>query len=834
MTDPAGDRERFALVDRMTSLFASGPDEATLMRGVVDIFVPTYASWASIDVLDEGTLTRVADASVGLPGHVAARWASVPGPAELLGGSDRFLHAHAAQAVHVDSIADFPPSAHGTDATPYHDLLPLSMILAPLRARGERFGLLQVLVANGRRRYDAADLTVVDGVAQRTAFAILHGRLVARLRGELDQRTALIARLEESESRFRRLFAASPIPTWVHDAETLRILAVNDATIAQYGWSEEALLQMTASDLAPLDEMSKGLRELHSLFGLSFTDGVLEHVRADGRRFTAEVRTHEVEVGGRHALVVQSLDVTDRAQAVKTLRATEERQRMVARVTKEALWEWRPRTGALEWNEAFSHLFRFAPGEATQSPDWLVSRIHPDDRDATTAILADALRGRREECRRRFRFKRGDGSDALIDDRIVIAYDDEGPARVIGSMTDITVQKKQEEQLAAAQRLEAIGRLAGGVAHDFNNVLTAIHGFATFALEELPPASPSRDDLVEILQGVDRAATLTRHLLAFSRHQAMQPQLVDVNDSLRALEKMLVRVLGEDVDLQTFLAPHLPLILVDPGQFEQVILNLVVNARDAMPDGGLLTIETSVTVNEAEPESPSGTLAGECVVIAVTDTGTGMESYTLEHIFEPFFTTKDRDKGTGLGLATSYGIIQQSGGHLMVYSEIGRGSTFKIVLPSAVEDGVEAAELPPDATAPLTGHETVLLVEDDERVRRVSITALKRHGYVVIEARAAETALATFRQRKDAIDAVVTDIMLPRMSGAQLVKELRAIRPELPILLISGFTENAFTRTGNRPAGIELLEKPFAPEALVRRVRTILDRRTWGDGSGGV
>lgn len=584
MTDPAGDRERFALLDRMTSLFASGPDEATLMRGVVDIFVPRYAAWASIDVLDDGAMTRVAEASVGLPGHVAARWASVPGPAALLGGSDRFLHSHAAQVVHLDSVADFARLPGETDATPYHDLLPLSMILAPLRARGERFGLLQVLVANGRRHYDAADLTVVGGVAQRTAFAILHGRLVARLRGELDQRTALISRLEESESRFRRLFAASPIPTWVHDAETLRILAVNDETIAQYGWSEEALLQMTARDLEPLDGISEETRELHSLFGLSFTDGVLEQVRADGLRYHG--RSAHARCGGRRA---------------------PGRRRPIARCHR--------------------------PGRGRQ--------------DITRHPRAAAHGGPRDE------------GGAL---GMAPAYGGAGAER--GLLAPVPRIDDRHHRPAEAGGVAGGGATAGG----------------------------------------DRAA------------------------------------------------------------------------------GGR--------------------------------SGTRLQS--------------------GLGLATSYGIVQQSSGHLSVYSEIGRGSTFKIVFPSAVEDGEVAAETTPDGTAPLAGYETVLLVEDDERVRRVSVTALKRHGYVVIESRAAEPALATFREGIHSIDAVVTDVVLPRMNGAQLAKELRAIRPELPILFISGFTENAFTRTGNRPPGIELLEKPFAPEALVRRVRTILDRRPWGDGSGGV
>ncbi|MFP5354508.1 MAG: PAS domain S-box protein [Gemmatimonadota bacterium] len=820
MSTPANDRERFALVDRMTALFASGPDEETLLRDVVDLFVPDYASWASIDVLDRGKMMRVAVASVDLPGHDGTPWESELAPANLFGGSDQALNASdAPRVLHIESAAELPPLPAGASSRHFLDLLPLSVILAPLRANGERLGTLVVLAARRERRYTDADLTVVGGVAQRTAFAIINGRLVARLQRELEARAEMIARLRESESRFRQLFAVSPIAMPVHDAVSRRIVAANAAALAQYGWSEDELLRMTVGDLEPPEGSTDEIRALRAHFAMTDPDGVTLHWRKDGARLLVEVRSHDLEIGGRRAIVTQALDVTDRVRAFGVLRASEERHRLVARATKEALWEWHSRTGELEWNDAFSDLFRFAPGEATQSPDWLLSRIHPDDRLAATAVLSEAIRSRREECVRRFRFKRGDGSEALVDDRIVIAYDVDGPVRVIGSLTDITAQQKQEEQLALAQRLEAIGRLAGGVAHDFNNVLTAIHGFATFALDEQPSASQSREDLGEILQAIDRAATLTRHLLAFSRRQVLQPQLVDVNEHLRRLHNMLGRVLGEDVELQTFLAPRLPLVLVDPGQFEQVILNLVVNARDAMPDGGLLTIETSSIVSEPDHATPSELSEGEYVVIAVTDTGTGMEAHTLERIFEPFFSTKDRDKGTGLGLATSYGIIEQSGGHISVYSELGRGSTFRILLPRAVDDEVIAAPVIADGPTSLAGHETLLLVEDDERVRRVSVTALKRHGYSVMEARTAEAALATFREEVHAIDAVVTDIVLPRMNGAQLARELRSIRPELPILFVSGFTENAFTRAGDVQPGIDLLEKPFAPEALVRRVR---------------
>lgn len=374
--------------------------------------------------------------------------------------------------------------------------------------------------------------------------------------------------------------------------------------------------------------------------------------------------------------------------------------------------------------------------------------------------------------------------------------------------------------------MEAIGRLTGGVAHDFNNLLTAIRGFAQFALDEQLPSSRARDDIEQILQAADRAATLTRQLLAFSRRQVLQPQVLNVNDVLINLQKILSRVLGEDVEVQFFLEPVLAPVVVDPGQLEQVIMNLVVNARDAMPEGGLLTIETTnARIDEAFAVTHFDAVPGDYVKISISDTGSGMTPEVIARIFEPFFSTKDRDRGTGLGLATSYGIIRQSGGYIGVYSEPGRGSTFKVFLPRATEVEHHEPRAEPETLTRLQGSETILVIEDDDRVRRVSAGALVRSGYRVLEARSAEAALALFREHRDEIHLVVSDVVLPRMNGPALVRELQAIRPDIRVLYVSGYTENAINQMGTLEPSVELLEKPFAPDALVRRVRTVLDRR---------
>jgi len=819
--------ERLTLLARMTSLFSAGLDREATLKSLAQLFVPDFSAFASIDVLEGDEFRRVGSASIHLPAYeeVLRELRSHPRP---FGDpvNQRLMRSERATLVQVEAPHQFPwpPRSTEHDAL-YRLMLPLSVIIAPLRARGAALGLLQVVSIRGERRYTEDDVLLVEDVAQRASFAVHNAHLIADLQRELELRQVATQQLQESELRYRRIFEGSPYPLWVFDLETHRFLAVNEAAVQQYGYSREEFLGLSIHDIRPREDVPFLLEALSRPDnGVRFS-GVFRHRRRDGSLILAEIRSHEVEFFGRRARLVQALDVTDRVRAHDALRVAEERHRLVARVTKEAIWEWNPHTDALDWNPAFFELFRHGRDTIDPTRTWFETQVHPDDREEAALIMSEALRHRREDFSRRFRFRRGDGSFALVEDRAIIAYNGDAAERVIGSLSDVTVQHHLDEQLAIAQRMEAVGRLAGGVAHDFNNLLTAIRGFASFALDEQLPASRARDDIEQILHASDRAAALTRQLLAFSRRQVLLPQLVDVNESLGSLQRMLARVLGEDVEVQTFLDPSAARVLVDPGQFEQVIMNLVVNARDAMPDGGLLTIETSnVHLDSAYTESHVDASVGDHVAIAITDTGAGMDPRTMARIFEPFFSTKDRDKGTGLGLATTYGIVKQSGGHIWVYSEPGKGSTFKVYLPRAVDElpgtGVPSLESP----GSVDGTEIVLVVEDDDRVRRVSTSALQRHGYRVLEARSAEVALSIFREHQDEIDIVVSDVVLPRMSGPLLVQALRVMRSNLPVLFVSGYTENAFLQAGALSQGSELLEKPFAPGALVRRVRAVLDR----------
>jgi two-component system, cell cycle sensor histidine kinase and response regulator CckA len=516
--------------------------------------------------------------------------------------------------------------------------------------------------------------------------------------------------------------------------------------------------------------------------------------------------------------------VTERERALEALRISEERFRLVSRATKEAVWDWDVATDRLAWNPMFTEVYG-VPSEAIEETlEWRESRIHPDDLERTRATVATALATQQDVASCEYRFRRGDGTYASVADRIVIAYRDGKPTRAVGSMADVTSERRLSEQLAAAQRMEAVGRLAGGLAHDLNNVLTAISGFAGLAADSLGAHDPVRSDVHQIQVAADRAADLIRQLMAYSRQQVLKPQVMDVNAMLSGVQRMLERLLGEDIEFRLLLAPKVDPILVDPGQMEQVVLNLVVNARDAMPSGGRLTVETAnVLLDEDYAQSHPPTVAGSYVLISVADTGMGMDAETQSRIFEPFFTTKERGRGTGLGLATTYGIVRQSGGHIWVYSEPGRGATFKVFFPRTKQAPAVESE-PVIVDVALEGDETILLVEDDPRVRRVASRGLERFGYRILEAGSAEDGLQLYTDHAKEVAMVVSDVVLPRMSGPDLIQWLRKLRPSLKVLFMSGYSEDAVEHHGRLDPDVALLEKPFTTDTLVRRVREILDR----------
>ena len=415
-------------------------------------------------------------------------------------------------------------------------------------------------------------------------------------------------------------------------------------------------------------------------------------------------------------------------------------------------------------------------------------------------------------------FNYADGARALFELRV-----EPCPQGIVLLSVDVTEHRRLEAQLRHVQKMDAVGKLAGGVAHDFNNLLTAIHGFTTFALEAVGSSHPASPDLEEVLAAVERAAGLTRQLLAFSRNQPVTPRVVDVNEAVGSMDRLLRRLLGEDVEIVTHLSDETWPTVIDPGAFEQVLVNLAVNARDAMPNGGRLTIETlNLTVDEPYRHAHGGDIAsGDYVVIAVTDEGTGIDATTQEHIFDPFFTTKPPGRGTGLGLSTCYGIVRQTGGYIWVYSELGQGSTFKIFLPRS---GANAAVPgPAPHRVPRGGPETVLLVEDDAQVRAVIARALAAAGYQLATARDPAQATQIVKGGGRQIDLLVTDMTMPGGSGQELAAQLRLQLPRLLTLYISGYTETTLSRRGALPPGTAMLAKPFNARVLVEKVREVLD-----------
>ena len=383
--------------------------------------------------------------------------------------------------------------------------------------------------------------------------------------------------------------------------------------------------------------------------------------------------------------------------------------------------------------------------------------------------------------------------------------------------------RASEEQLRQSQKLEAVGQLAGGVAHDFNNLLTVITGYCGLILRRLNPDDSMHSQVEEIKKAAERAASLTRQLLAFSRKQVLQPKVLDLNSLVTETSKMLRRLVGENIELVSALDPALGQVKADDGQIEQVIMNLVVNARDAMPKGGKLTVETAnVFLDQSYTRQHIAVQPGAYVMLAVSDTGCGMDAETQKHIFEPFYTTKEKGKGTGLGLSTVYGIVKQSGGHLWVYSEVGRGTTFKVYLPR-VDESVDARSLGEAHTESPHGWETVLLVEDEDVVRGLLRDVLEMEGYTVLEATGGSEAIRICKQHEGPIHLMITDVVMPQMGGREIAERVKPLRPEMRVLFMSGYTDDAIVHHGVLDAEVAFLEKPFTPDAVARKVRTVLD-----------
>ena len=666
------------------------------------------------------------------------------------------------------------------------------------------------------RDEDATGAVPVSGPVEVRTLADDVNALTATVQRELQERR----RAEES---YRLLFESNPIPMWVFDYETHSFLAVNEAALASYGYTRDEFHAMVIEDIRPLSEVDR----LHTLLANPELEdglrkvGVWRHKRKDGSEFDAEVYSHDHRFEGRAARVVMSLDVTERIEAEDALRRSEARYRDLFENASDLIV-----TGDLDGrltavNETCLRVLGYSREEMAGIQINLNDFIARDKRAGSVAArelkLADA--DARTVYESELVARDGRRIQVEIASRMII--EDGVPVGTEAICRDITERKQLEEQLRQGQRLEAIGRLAGGVAHDFNNLLTVISGYTESLLEGHDRGEEF--ELGQIAAAAERAAVLTRQLLAFSRRQVLQPRVVLLNNVVEGITPMLSRLIGEDLELVTSLEPGLNRVLADPNQLDQVLLNLAVNARDAMPNGGRLTIQTAnVELDEEYVAHHGESTAGPHVMLAVSDTGTGMDPDTVAHMFEPFYTTKEVGSGTGLGLATVYGIVKQSEGSIWVYSEPGKGTTFKIYLPAT--EAAAALEAPrPSRALSAVGLETILLAEDEEPLRTLTAKLLERHGYVVITATSADEALRIAAENSRRIDLLLTDLIMPGLNGSAVAERVSELVPGIKVLFMSGYSDDIVVRNGILAPGAAFLEKPFSSTDLAAKVRATLD-----------
>ncbi|MEP6573887.1 MAG: PAS domain S-box protein [Gemmatimonadota bacterium] len=648
-------------------------------------------------------------------------------------------------------------------------------------------------------------------VAGGTIIAVTASQRAARRRGR------------ESESRYRELVESSEDLIWAFDLDGRMTFVNDEASRIVFGYSAREMIDRPWAEFAVREEGDA----LAAKFAAVLAGESLRHIPVtalgrDGAKIDLLVNAVPTRNAGGKIVGVTGTSVDVTSQRVQERKFEVFRSLMDHSADGILIIAERTRT-ILDVNQTFCTWLDYPEAEllGRRIEDIVVPhptltweerqlesyRMGHDTSTPTPVVEAIYLRRDGTQVPREvgFRFVESGGTEVIV-----------------AVVRDVSERKRLEQQLQHSQKMEGIGRLAGGIAHDFNNLLTAISGYTELAIAALPEGDPVCDDLAQVANAAARAAALTGQLLAFARKQVIQPRLVSVNTLVSGLRGLLVRLLGEDVVIRTHLADELWLINIDPGQFEQILVNLAVNARDAMPAGGILLMETAnVILGDDYARKHPELIPGEYVRLAVTDSGIGMDAKIQERLFEPFFTTKPAGKGTGLGLATTHGIVRQNGGHIWVYSEPGKGSTFKIYLPRATE-GIAAAVVPAPSPA-VTGNETVLVVEDEELVRSFAVVALRRLGYQTLDAGGGAEALELARAHAGKIHLLMTDVVMPDLNGRMVAERLLKIHPETRVLYASGYTDDTIIHHGMLESGVDFLQKPYSITELASKVRLVLD-----------
>jgi PAS domain S-box-containing protein len=723
---------------------------------------------------------------------------------ETLGAAVERLRDRTFDAVLLDLSL---PDAHGLET------------LARIRLEAPS---IAIVVLTGFDDAATAATALREGAQDYLVKGKVDGELLIRAIRYSTERKRATDAVRRREEHFRSLIEnALDIIAVVDEAGTIRYASPSLERVT--GSRSEELIGSSAFRLIHPDDVAAVERALAGCVGFPGMQSVEFRVRhrTNGRWRVLEAicrsLLNDPAVAG---IVVNCRDITDRREAEEQLRKLHETLRAVIETSPLAILSLDLDGHVQSWNRAAERIFGWRVDEVIRRPlpvflemDREGLRDHPD-----SVRRDDVPVGRASRLRRK--------NGSLLDVHLWTGLLRDGGGAVSGVVAliaDVTESKRLEEQLRQAQKMDAVGRLAGGVAHDFNNLLTVITGSSQLISRRLEPEDPIRGELDQVLRAADRAANLTRQLLMFSRRQLVEPRTLDLNALVSDTYRMLQRIIGEDIELVLKLGFELPTIRADASQIETVILNLAVNARDAMPDGGRLTIATDIAeLGNGSVNGPAGLSPGSYVTVAVSDTGSGMSAAATDHLFEPFFTTKAPGRGTGLGLSTSYGIVRQHGGDFQVCSEIGKGSTFRVFLPAAAAVSPQPVRVVPKS-AGIAHTETILLVEDEDGVRHVISEMLSGEGYRVLAAGGPEEGIRLCRDHPGTIHLLVSDVIMPHMNGVDLAVRLRAIRPQIKVLYVSGYAEGALTEGDLSDRGTAFLQKPFSPDLLALKIREVLE-----------